>query len=457
VADSYVGQQVAGQFRILQKIGTGGMGAVYKAEQPEMNRNVAIKILHSKYLARTDLVSRFRREARAMSHLSHPNTARVFLYGQLEDGACYFVMEYLEGRNLAQIVRAEGPMDPERAINIMVQVCGALEEAHQNGIIHRDLKPENIFLTHQGGIQDYPKVLDFGLAKVTERQMRPGSLILTQEGMVFGTPEFMSPEQARGETLDGRSDIYSLGSILFELLTGKLPFDAKAPMDYINMHINVAPMTLAQRVPNRAFPAGLEEVLQKALAKKPHDRFESAAAFGQALRSVVRGKLISGVMRSLPSVPPPAAADGAGGYRAQDGAQAHGYPPQGPASHAPSTSQGPGTGHGAGMGQGPGMAQSQAAYGQPSTASSPHGHGSYPSHGPHGSLPHGATNAHASSAHGSSAHSSGSHAAGAYGGSHHPSPLQPAGPGRAAWVIFGAGLLLAVCGVVALGIALLAR
>jgi len=303
VSDPHIGHQVAGQFTILKRIGSGGMGSVYKAEQPDMNRHVAIKILHSKYLARTDLVSRFRREARAMSHLSHPNTARVFLYGQLEDGSCYFVMEYLEGRNLAQLVRAEGPMDPERAINVMIPVCGALEEAHQSGIIHRDLKPENIFLTTQGGIDDFPKVLDFGLAKVTERQMRPGSLILTQEGMVFGTPEFMSPEQARGETLDGRSDIYSLGVILYELLTGKLPFDAKQPMDFINMHINEPPMTLAERAPGREYPRGLEEVLQKSLAKKPDDRFDTAAQFGQALRDVVRGKLIAGVIRALPNRP----------------------------------------------------------------------------------------------------------------------------------------------------------
>jgi len=314
VADPYVGQQIAGQFRILQKIGTGGMGAVYKAEQPEMNRFVAVKILHSKYLTRADLVSRFRREARAMSHLSHPNTARVFLYGQLDDGACYFVMEYLEGRNLAQMVRAHGPMEPERAINVMIQVCGALEEAHNQGIIHRDLKPENVFLTVQGGIQDFPKVLDFGLAKVTERQMRPGSMILTQEGMVFGTPEFMSPEQARGEPLDARSDIYSLGTILYELLTGKLPFDAKQPMDYINMHINEPPIPLVERVPGKDFPPGLQEVISKSLEKNRDDRPASAAEFGQALRDVIRGKLITGVMRSLPMGSQPPTDPGAGDF-----------------------------------------------------------------------------------------------------------------------------------------------
>ncbi len=300
MADAYLGRDIAGQFRVIEKIGSGGMGAVYKAEQPEMRRFVAIKILHSKYLARADLVTRFKREARAMSHLSHPNTARVFLYGQLDDGACYFVMEYLEGRNLAQTVRREGPMDPTRAINIMMQACGALEEAHRTGIVHRDLKPENIFLTSQGGIADFPKVLDFGLAKVSERQMRPGSLILTQEGMVFGTPEFMSPEQARGETLDGRSDIYSLGVILYELLTGKLPFDAAQPMEFIQKHIKEKPIPLAERTPDRQFPPGLDDVLMRSLAKKPDDRFETAAEFAGALKAVAQGRVVTGAIRAVP-------------------------------------------------------------------------------------------------------------------------------------------------------------
>ncbi len=286
-ADPYVGREIANQFRILEKIGSGGMGSVYKAEQPDMRRFVAVKILHPRYLSRPDLVSRFRREARAMSHLQHPNTAKVYLYGQLEDGACYFVMEHLAGKNLAQTVRAEGPMTPERAIAIMSQACGALAEAHAQGIVHRDLKPENIFLTNLGGITDYAKVLDFGLAKVTEREMRPGSLILTQEGMVFGTPEFMSPEQARGEKLDGRSDIYSLGVIMYELLTGKLPFDASQPMEFIQRHIKEPPIPLAVRAPNRDFPPGLWEVLQKSLAKRPEDRYASANELGQALRDVI--------------------------------------------------------------------------------------------------------------------------------------------------------------------------
>ncbi|MFT3927334.1 MAG: serine/threonine-protein kinase [Myxococcales bacterium] len=297
---SYIGKEIAGQFRIIQRIGSGGMGAVFKAEQPEMNRFVAVKILHPKYVSRPDLVSRFRREARAMSHLSHPNTARVFMYGQLEDNACYIVMEYLEGKNLAQVTRAEGMLQPIRASNIMVQVCGALEEAHRQGIIHRDLKPENIFLTTQGGIADFPKVLDFGLAKVTQREMRPGSLILTQEGMVFGTPEFMSPEQARGQPLDARSDIYSLGCILYEMLTGKLPFDAAQPMDYLALQIRGTPIPLGQRISGLTFPPGLESVVMKTIEKDPAKRYPSAADFAMALKGVLQGDVRDDAMRSVP-------------------------------------------------------------------------------------------------------------------------------------------------------------
>jgi serine/threonine-protein kinase len=288
--DPFIGREILnGQFQILQKIGSGGMGSVYKALQPAMNRMVAVKILHPKLANRKDLVSRFRREARAMSHLTHPNTVKVLLYGELEDGSLYIVMEYLDGKNLNQTVRAEGPMPLQRGLPILIQASNALEEAHKAGIIHRDLKPENIFLSQQGGMKDYAKVLDFGLAKVTEREMRPGSIILTQEGMVFGTPEFMSPEQAQGKPLTPASDIYSLAVILYEVLTGKLPFDAKNPMEFIQLHVTAKPKPINERVPNKTFPPLLWTVLEKALAKKAEDRYASGGEFAHALQAVLNG------------------------------------------------------------------------------------------------------------------------------------------------------------------------
>jgi serine/threonine-protein kinase len=288
--DPFIGRDILnGQFQILQKIGSGGMGAVYKALQPAMNRMVAVKILHPKLANRKDLTSRFRREARAMSHLTHPNTVKVYLYGELEDGSLYIVMEFLEGKNLNQSVRSEGPFPLERGLPVLIQVCNALEEAHRAEIIHRDLKPENIFLTQQGGMKDFPKVLDFGLAKVSEREMRPGSIILTQEGMVFGTPEFMSPEQAQGKPLTPASDIYSLAVILYEVLTGKLPFDAKNPMEFIQLHVTTKPKPINERVPGKTFPPLLWTVLEKALAKKSEERTSSAAEFAHALGAVLQG------------------------------------------------------------------------------------------------------------------------------------------------------------------------
>jgi eukaryotic-like serine/threonine-protein kinase len=288
--DPFIGRAILnGRFQILQKIGSGGMGAVYKALEPDTNRLFGVKILHPKLANRKDLVSRFRREARALRQLTHPNTVKVFEYGELDDGALYIVMEFLEGKNLNQTVRAEGPFDAERALPILVQVCGALDEAHRAGIVHRDLKPENIFLVQSGTLRDFPKVLDFGLAKVGEQHMQPGSVVLTQKGMVFGTPEFMSPEQAQGKVLTSASDIYSLAVILYEVLTGKLPFQAGATLDYIHLHVTAPPVLLNQRVAGRTFPPPLESIIARALAKRPEERFGSASEFATALQSVLDG------------------------------------------------------------------------------------------------------------------------------------------------------------------------
>jgi len=307
--DPFIGQSILdGQFQILERIGSGAMGAVYKALQPQMNRMVAVKILHKKYTQRPDLASRFRREARAMSHLTHPNTAKVFLYGELEDGSLYIVMEKLEGQNLNQSLHAEGPFDLKRAIAILVQVCGALDEAHAAGIIHRDLKPENIFLCQQPTLRDFPKVLDFGLAKVTEREMRPGSIVITREGMVFGTPEFMSPEQAEGKTLTPASDLYSLAIIFYELITGKLPFDGDSANAFISAHLRAKPIPLRERAPERNFPEVLSMFFDKALQKNPEDRFRSSREFASALSACAEVVGEGGPGRA-PSLPPAPAID----------------------------------------------------------------------------------------------------------------------------------------------------
>jgi eukaryotic-like serine/threonine-protein kinase len=300
--DRYVGKSILdGQFEIIARIGAGGMGTVYRANQPEMNRQVAVKILHPKLLDRKDVAARFRREARTLSHLTHPNTVRVLLFGELDDGAIYIVMEFLEGKNLNQVNRTQGPLSLPRALSIMEQACGALHEAHVAGIIHRDLKPENIFITEQGGIRDFVKVLDYGLARVTQRQMQPGSVKLTQEGMVFGTPEFMSPEQAQGLPLTAASDVYSLGIILFEIITGKLPFDAKSPMQFLQKQVTAAPMTLGERAPDREFPDDLERAMEKCLRKDPTQRFATAAEFGEELGRI--RAMVAGPASVSPRVP----------------------------------------------------------------------------------------------------------------------------------------------------------
>jgi serine/threonine protein kinase len=301
MSEDLIGKELLGQFRVLERIGRGGMGEVYKADQPAMERLVAIKILHAKLAKRVDLVSRFRREARAMSRLSHPNTVRVFLYGHLEDtDQLYIVMEYLDGVDLARLVRRDGPMEPTRAIRVMIQVLGALEEAHSVGVIHRDLKPENILLTKQGGMSDFPKVLDFGLAKIHENKLRPGSMVLTREGMVFGTPEFMSPEQARGEIMDSRSDIYSVALIFYELVTGRLPFPKSKPMEYISHHINTEPTPVSERNPNINLPSKLDPIVARALEKGRDNRYQSAREFADALKTLLPRSQQSVSERALP-------------------------------------------------------------------------------------------------------------------------------------------------------------
>jgi serine/threonine-protein kinase len=279
---------MGGEFQIRRKIGNGGMGAVYEGLQPSMQRKVAIKVLHKKLRERPDIESRFHREAAAMRRLKHANIAQVYFYGQEDvanDRLLYIVMEYVEGRNLHQVVQNDGRLAPARAVAIVAQAARALFEAHQVGIIHRDLKPENIMVGSDP--PDVVKVLDFGLAKVTEQELRPDSIVLTREGMVFGTPEFMSPEQARGQVLDPRADIYSLAVILYEAISGKLPFDVKHPNEYLQAHIQREPIALSKRVANLAVGPALESAILAAMNKNPKDRPQTVEEFATSLEKAL--------------------------------------------------------------------------------------------------------------------------------------------------------------------------
>jgi len=281
--DPYIGVRIEdGGYQLIAKIGEGGMGVVYHGVQEATGTEVAVKILHVKYALENEFVQRFRREVKVLLSLRHPNTVRIIGHGQMDDGSLYIVMELLQGRGLDVALKQDGPWPLERAISMVLRVAYALEEAHRLDIVHRDLKPENIFLVQRPGGVELPKLLDFGLAK-----MNPASdsvnMSLTQEGDILGTPAFMSPEQSFGESLDGRADIYSLTVILYELLTGLLPFDDDGSGNQIARYLN-EPIPLNERVEGLTFPPELWDVMTRALQKLPEDRYSTAMELADALK-----------------------------------------------------------------------------------------------------------------------------------------------------------------------------
>lgn len=281
---SYLGSVLGDRFRIAERIGTGGMGSVWRAEQLGLGRDVAVKILKHELVKDAETVERFKREARATSRLVHPNTVRVFDFGETPDGSLFLAMELLEGELLTSRLRQEGGVGAEEALLIVCQLLRSLSEAHSHGIIHRDLKPDNVFLARVPG-HDAPvvKVLDFGIAKILDgdRLLDP---LETQAGTVFGTPRYMSPEQARGKPLDPRSDLYSVGVVLYQLLTGRAPFDDDDAVVVMARHIRERPASLRDAAPEgRMFPAVLDTVVARALEKDPRRRLPTADAFERAL------------------------------------------------------------------------------------------------------------------------------------------------------------------------------
>lgn len=256
------------------------MGAVYEGEQSlgTAKRKVAVKTLHAHLSRDPKVQARFEREVATISELEHPNTIQVYDFGATADGILYFVMEFLHGGSVADQLALHGAMAPHRACHIVDQVCGSLEEAHGRGIVHRDLKPDNVVLVERAGHKDFVKVLDFGIAK---RMGAPDTdeSRLTQQGMVVGTPPYMSPEQFAGREIDARSDIYSLGVMAYEMLTGKLPFKANTAWEWAAQHLTAPPIPIESLAQGMQVPQSMRAAILRALAKSPDDRFQNVRSF----------------------------------------------------------------------------------------------------------------------------------------------------------------------------------
>ena len=280
VIDPLIGAVVGERYRIVSRIGVGGMGAVYRAEHTMMRRDLAIKVLLSELGGREEFARRFEREAESASRLAHPNIITVTDFGRTPDGSLFLAMEFLAGDSLTSLID-QGPLPRERALAIVRQILRALDHAHGAGVVHRDLKPDNIMLVERDGQRDVVKILDFGIAKVTEPTS--GQEVLTQAGVIFGTPEYLSPEQAVGESVDARADLYATGVILYEMLAGRRPFESEDKVKIISMHLSHAPPRIREANPTVDVPFALEQVVLQALEKHRENRFANATAFLQAL------------------------------------------------------------------------------------------------------------------------------------------------------------------------------
>jgi len=280
--DPLIGQVIADRFKVVSLIGEGGTGRVYLAEHNVLERPFAIKVLRPELISDQTAAERFRREARAASRMQHRNIVYISDFGALADDRLYLVMEYIPGQELATVLHQEGPLPPVRAAQILRQVVDALDYAHEQGVVHRDLKAENVLLTQERRRKDVVKVLDFGLAKILEGA---GSLdTLSAKGQVFGTPEYISPEQIVGDPVDPRTDIYSIGVLAFELVVGRTPFTGSL-MELLVAHRRTIPPLPSQAAPGSHIPACFDEIVGRAMQKRPEDRFPSAADIGRVLRN----------------------------------------------------------------------------------------------------------------------------------------------------------------------------
>jgi tRNA A-37 threonylcarbamoyl transferase component Bud32 len=290
-----VGRVLSERYRIEALLGEGGMGAVYLAEHVLMRKRFAVKVLHAEMTRLPEMVARFEREAMAAAHIEHPNVAAATDFGKLENGAFFLVLEYVEGSSLRDLIE-KGPLLSRRALHVAHQIASALARAHTLGIVHRDLKPENVMLVERDGDPDFAKVLDFGIAKVPVGEFakrgsgNEGGQVLTQLGMVYGTPEYMAPEQALGQEVDARADLYALGVILFEMLAGVRPFDAESKVTLLGMKVTSDPPTIASKNASVRVPEAIEAVVRRLLDREAKNRFQTARDVQEAFETCVFGE-----------------------------------------------------------------------------------------------------------------------------------------------------------------------
>lgn len=284
--EASIGSTIGDKYEILAVIGGGAMGLVYKARHMLMKRVVAVKMLHPNMLPDAGTVMRFKKEAEALSCLNHPNILTVFDFGISTQGQPYLVTDYLEGQTLGELLESSELVPWQRTVRIFMQVCSALSHAHKNGVVHRDIKPSNIMLTEFEDQQDFVKILDFGIAKVITEETENSSQ-LTRTGEVFGSPLYMSPEQCRGKTLDARSDMYSLGCVMFRTLTGQPAFFGQDLVECLYKHVNEAAPSLREVAPEAEIPEDLEQIVLKCLAKNPDDRYQSMVDLKEALANTI--------------------------------------------------------------------------------------------------------------------------------------------------------------------------
>jgi predicted Ser/Thr protein kinase len=279
-ADPLIGQVLADRYRVLRSIGEGGMGRVYLAEHVKMGRKSAVKVMSPSLAPTPEAISRFNREAANASQIHQPNVAAIYDFGETADGTLYLAMEYVEGETLTALVRREGALQPRRAAELTGQIADGLHAAHHLGIVHRDLKPDNILVTRQPDGREWVKIVDFGIAKTTKDLGQN----VTSIGVSIGTPDYMSPEQLAGEALDARTDVYSLGLVLFNMLTGSLPHPAMTSKQSLVERLTTKPRPLAEVKPNVVWSPRLQKALDRALAPEPEDRFPTVNDLAREVR-----------------------------------------------------------------------------------------------------------------------------------------------------------------------------